>query len=145
MLRQTPPPYSMSGSHTPRLVGRAVCHETICIKGEGRWVLTGGGSPPAPGVPVSRHLPHMLSCSALVSKAWETLSSKDDLWHPFLSKTDPMSALGEERLRVMSLQYSCKQVRHFCATHSSWTPADHPSEYYFFSPVIGERGYIGFI
>lgn len=85
------------------------------IKGEVFLFRLRGGRPF-----LTNHL-HRVLYSALLSKAWEALSSKDCLWRPFLSKMDPMSALGEDRLQALSLQYSCKQV---IAIHGCINP--HP-------------------
>lgn len=52
--------------------------------------------------------------SALVSKAWETLSSKGDLWRPFFSKADPMSVLRDDRLQALFRHFSYKQVHSKC-------------------------------
>lgn len=50
---------------------------------------------------VTHLLPLVLYSALISSKAWEALRLKDDLWRPFLSTVDPMSALGEKNLEAM--------------------------------------------
>lgn len=51
------------------------------------------------------------STSGLINKAWLELNANESLWRPFLSTVDPLSSLGEARVRELSSFFSSKQVR----------------------------------